>query len=113
MLDLAKEGLVEAVRNKGFRVTEMSDSDLDDITEIRRLIEVPTVAKLAESGRDAEFERLRPLAREIVTAAERGDLLTYVERRPAFPRRAAGPGGQRLTWSRWSANCAAGPASTG
>lgn len=78
MLDLAKEGLVEAVRNKGFRVTEMSDSDLDDITEIRRLIEVPTVAKLAESGRHADFERLRPLAREIVSAAERGDLLTYV-----------------------------------
>ncbi|GAB1823205.1 GntR family transcriptional regulator [Herbidospora sp. RD11066] len=78
MLDLAKEGLVEAVRNKGFRVTEMSDSDLDDITEIRRLIEVPTVAKLAESGLDADFERLRPLAREIVTSAERGDLLTYV-----------------------------------
>ncbi|TKK84153.1 GntR family transcriptional regulator [Herbidospora galbida] len=78
MLDLAKEGLVEAVRNKGFRVTEMSDSDLDDITEIRRLIEVPTVARLAESGREADFERLRPLAREIVTSAERGDLLTYV-----------------------------------
>ncbi|GLX96878.1 GntR family transcriptional regulator [Herbidospora sp. NBRC 101105] len=78
MLDLAKEGLVEAVRNKGFRVTEMSDSDLDDITEIRRLIEVPTVARLAESGHDADFERLRPLAREIVSSAERGDLLTYV-----------------------------------
>ncbi|WP_030452263.1 GntR family transcriptional regulator [Herbidospora cretacea] len=78
MLDLAKEGLVEAVRNKGFRVTEMSDSDLDDITEIRRLIEVPTVARLAESGHGADFERLRPLAREIVTSAERGDLLTYV-----------------------------------
>ncbi|NAS26086.1 FCD domain-containing protein [Herbidospora sp. NEAU-GS84] len=78
MLDLAKEGLVEAVRNKGFRVTEMSDSDLDDITEIRRLIEVPTVARLAESGLDADFERLRPLAREIVSSAERGDLLTYV-----------------------------------
>ncbi|WP_062348553.1 GntR family transcriptional regulator [Herbidospora yilanensis] len=78
MLDLAKEGLVEAVRNKGFRVTEMSDSDLDDITEIRRLIEVPTVARLAESGREGDFERLRPLAREIVSSAERGDLLTYV-----------------------------------
>ncbi|WP_066368125.1 GntR family transcriptional regulator [Herbidospora mongoliensis] len=78
MLDLAKEGLVEAVRNKGFRVTEMSDTDLDHITEIRRLIEVPTVAKLAGSGLSADFERLRPLAREIVTAAERGDLLTYV-----------------------------------
>ncbi|MGN6600433.1 MAG: GntR family transcriptional regulator, partial [Actinomycetes bacterium] len=43
MLGLAKEGLVEAVRNKGFRVTELSDRDLDEITELRSLVEVPTV----------------------------------------------------------------------
>ncbi|TMR91850.1 GntR family transcriptional regulator [Nonomuraea basaltis] len=79
MLDLAKEGLVEAVRNKGFRVTELSDRDLDELTEIRQLIEVPTVARLADSSRAEEFERLRPIAEEIVEAGERGDLLAYVD----------------------------------
>jgi DNA-binding GntR family transcriptional regulator len=79
MLDLAKEGLVEAVRNKGFRVTELSDRDLDELTEIRQLIEVPTVARLADSSRAEEFERLRPIAEEIVSASERGDLLAYVD----------------------------------
>ncbi|GAA5067639.1 DNA-binding GntR family transcriptional regulator [Thermocatellispora tengchongensis] len=79
MLDLAKEGLVEAVRNKGFRVTELSDRDLDELTHIRRLIEVPTVAALADASREDEFELLRPLAEEIVTAAREGDLLTYVD----------------------------------
>ncbi|TDD13926.1 GntR family transcriptional regulator [Nonomuraea diastatica] len=79
MLDLAKEGLVEAVRNKGFRVTELSDRDLDELTEIRQLIEVPTVARLADSARAEEFERLRPIAEEIVSASERGDLLAYVD----------------------------------
>ncbi|MER7502516.1 GntR family transcriptional regulator [Nonomuraea pusilla] len=79
MLDLAKEGLVEAVRNKGFRVTELSDRDLDELTEIRQLIEVPTVARMADSSRAEEFERLRPVAEEIVAAAERGDLLAYVD----------------------------------
>ncbi|MBE1584861.1 GntR family transcriptional regulator [Nonomuraea angiospora] len=79
MLDLAKEGLVEAVRNKGFRVTELSDRDLDELTEIRQLIEVPTVARLAGRAREEEFERLRPVAEEIVSAAERGDLLAYVD----------------------------------
>ncbi|MCG5215028.1 GntR family transcriptional regulator [Streptosporangium sp. KLBMP 9127] len=78
MLDLTKEGLVEAVRNKGFRVTELSDRDLDELTHIRELIEVPTVARLADAGRETEFERLRPVAEEIVSAAERGDLLAYV-----------------------------------
>ncbi|PZG21890.1 GntR family transcriptional regulator [Nonomuraea aridisoli] len=79
MLDLAKEGLVEAVRNKGFRVTELSDRDLDELTEIRQLIEVPTVARLADRARAEEFERLRPIAEEIVSAGERGDLLAYVD----------------------------------
>ncbi|MFG1710195.1 GntR family transcriptional regulator [Nonomuraea sp. M3C6] len=79
MLDLAKEGLVEAVRNKGFRVTELSDRDLDELTEIRHLIEVPTVARLADTSRAEEFERLRPIAEEIVAASERGDLLAYVD----------------------------------
>ncbi|MBO3748660.1 GntR family transcriptional regulator [Streptosporangiaceae bacterium NEAU-GS5] len=78
MLDLAKEGLVEAVRNKGFRVTEMSDRDLDELTTIRQLIEVPTVAALAGVAPVADFERLRPVAQEIVSAAERADLLAYV-----------------------------------
>ena len=79
MLDLSKEGLVEAVRNKGFRVTELSDRDLDELTEIRRLIEVPTVTRLADASRADDFERLRPFAEEIVAAAERGDLLGYVD----------------------------------
>jgi DNA-binding GntR family transcriptional regulator len=78
MLDQALLGQVEAVRNKGFRVTELSDRDLDELTEIRRLIEVPTVARLADAGRAADFERLRPVAEEIVAAAEAGDLLAYV-----------------------------------
>ncbi|WP_143590399.1 GntR family transcriptional regulator [Thermoactinospora rubra] len=79
MLDLAKEGLVEAVRNKGFRVTELSDRDLDELTQIRELIEVPTVAALADPGRAGDFDRIRPIAEEIVSAAERADLLAYVD----------------------------------
>ncbi|MFF5205409.1 GntR family transcriptional regulator [Streptosporangium sp. NPDC000396] len=79
MLDLAKEGLVEAVRNKGFRVTELSERDLDELTEIRQLIEVPTVARLADTARVESFDLLRPMAQQIVDAAERGDLLAYVD----------------------------------
>ncbi len=79
MLDLAKEGLVEVVRNKGFRVTHLSDTDLDDLTELRQLIEVPTVARLAGRLEPATLERLRPLATAIVEAARQRDLLGYVE----------------------------------
>ena len=79
MLDLAKEGLVEAVRNKGFRVTELSGRDLDELAELRGLIEVPTVVRLAGTGHGPGFEALLPVAQAIVEAAERGDLLGYVD----------------------------------
>ncbi|MEQ7126573.1 GntR family transcriptional regulator [Actinopolymorpha sp. B11F2] len=79
MLDLAKEGLVEVVRNKGFRVTVLSDADLDEITELRELIEVPTVVKLVPHVDSEAFVRLRPLAQQIVDAAREGDVIGYVE----------------------------------
>jgi DNA-binding GntR family transcriptional regulator len=79
MLDLAKEGLVDSVRNKGFRVTELADKDLDDITQLRALIEVPTVARLAAVIQPGDIEALRPLAQEIVDGAAEGDLISYLD----------------------------------
>ena len=79
MLDLAKEGLVTPVRNKGFRVTALSDRDLDEITEVRSLIEVPTVRRIAETVDAERTARLRPLAQDILSAAERRDILAYID----------------------------------
>jgi DNA-binding GntR family transcriptional regulator len=79
MLDLAGEGLVDTVRNKGFRVTELSDHDLDELSELRALIEVPTVGRIAAAGvSPAVLDELRPLAAEIEAAAARGDLIAHV-----------------------------------
>ncbi|MFF7989458.1 GntR family transcriptional regulator [Kitasatospora xanthocidica] len=79
MLDLAREGLVEAVRNKGFRVTELTERDLDDYTEIRALIEVPTVGRVTRTATEEQLERLRPQAEAIVAAARKHDLIGYLE----------------------------------
>jgi DNA-binding GntR family transcriptional regulator len=82
MLDLAAEGLVEPVRNKGFRVTELSERDLDEITYLRQLIEVPAVADVAAGMDEAtrpRVEALRPMARAIERLAKKGDLIAYVE----------------------------------
>ncbi|MFJ9949019.1 GntR family transcriptional regulator [Kitasatospora sp. NPDC091207] len=79
MLDLAREGLVEAVRNKGFRVTELTERDLDDFTEIRALIEVPTIGRVARTATAEQLEALRPQADEIVAAARKHDLIGYLE----------------------------------
>ncbi|MFG2330827.1 GntR family transcriptional regulator [Streptomyces sp. NPDC048604] len=79
MLDLAREGLVEPVRNKGFRVTEVSEKELDQCTELRMLIEVPTVARITELATAEQLEELRPLAEEIVAKARAHDLIGYLE----------------------------------
>ncbi|MGI5401034.1 GntR family transcriptional regulator [Streptomyces sp. CA-135486] len=79
MLDLAREGLVEPVRNKGFRITEVNERDLDQYTEIRTLIEVPMVGRITRSASREDLEALRPVAEEIVRAAREHDLIGYLE----------------------------------
>jgi DNA-binding GntR family transcriptional regulator len=79
LLDLTKEGLVESVRNKGFRVTEVTDKQLDDITELRALIEVPMVTRIAPEITARQVRALRPLADVICAAAEADDLIGYID----------------------------------
>src|SRR6185436_16096063 len=82
MLDLANEKLVTIVRNKGFRVNELSDRDLDEIASLRALIEIPAMAEVARAINEptrAAVEELRPMAKELVQVAEAGDLIRYVE----------------------------------
>jgi len=96
MLDLAGEGLVDVVRNKGFRVTELSAKDLDELSELRALIEVPTVRRLAEAGVSAAvLDELRPLADEIEAAAARGDLIAHVTADMEFHLRLLGLAGNQ------------------
>jgi len=84
MLDLTHEGLVETVRNKGFRVTELSARDLDELAALRSLIEVPTIGEVARIGNPDTLDALRPLAEEITEAAERADLITFIRADTSF-----------------------------
>ena len=71
MLDLASRGLVEPVRNRGFRVLTVSPQDLDEIVAMRLWLEVPAVERVIELASDEDLEALRPLADRIVMAARR------------------------------------------
>jgi DNA-binding GntR family transcriptional regulator len=79
MLDLVKDGFVEVVRNKGFRVVEMSEADLDQISQIRLLLEVPTMATVALSITPAALDAIAPMADAIEEAAAQGDLIAYLD----------------------------------
>lgn len=78
MMDLSREGLVETIKNKGFRVTTMSDKELDDLAAIRLLIEPPSmpaaVGRISEDG----FDELERMADACLVAAETEDLQEYL-----------------------------------
>jgi DNA-binding GntR family transcriptional regulator len=79
MLDLVKDGFVVAERNRGFRVVAMSDADLDQISHIRLLLEVPSTVEVARIVSPEVLELMSEIADEIVTAADRGDLIEYLD----------------------------------
>ena len=79
MLDLVKDGFVIAERNRGFRVVGMSERDLDEISRIRLLLEVPVTAELATTISPDVLDRLGAVADDIVAAAARGDLIGYLD----------------------------------
>ena len=82
MLYFEREGMVTKMRNTGYKVTELSAETLDGAAEARILLEVPTMAKIARTctGETAEkVEELRGLAHKLNDAAERGDLVSYLQ----------------------------------
>lgn len=84
MLDLVRENLVTTVPNKGYRVTVMDEADLDNITDLRMLIEPALTARAALLIPDADLPGLRALAEAIVDGAAAGDLIAYTEADRAF-----------------------------
>ena len=80
LLDLAREGLLEPVRNRGFRVVSLSSGELNDIFAIRLLLEVPSVAEIARARLSpTQIGQLRHLAEATKRAADDGNLIEFLE----------------------------------
>ncbi|MFV5993445.1 GntR family transcriptional regulator [Streptomyces sp. NPDC056231] len=86
MQQLAVEGAVEVVPNRGFRVAERGPQQLAELAEVRALIEVPVMLRLARTVEQASWAALRPLAEATVAAAAVGDRASYAESDRAFHR---------------------------
>ncbi len=78
MLDLEQRGFVTAVRNKGFRVTQMSNKDLREVIELRQLLEAPTMGALAGVLDPETITRWRGVADEISEHARQKDLAGFL-----------------------------------
>lgn len=79
ILDLEQRGFVHSVRNKGFRVTEVSEGDLREIVEVRQMLEAPAMRALAGKLPVGSMPRWRRLADQIATYAEDGNLAGFIE----------------------------------
>jgi DNA-binding GntR family transcriptional regulator len=79
LLQLAGEGLVERVQNRGARVRAVSLEEAVEITEVRMALEGLCAAKAAERHTDADAERLREIGEAMRAAVASGDLLGYSE----------------------------------
>ncbi|WP_030675967.1 GntR family transcriptional regulator [Streptomyces cellulosae] len=86
MQQLALEGAVEVVPNRGFRVLERGARELAELAEVRALIEVPVMLRLARTVPAERWADLRPLADATVRAASSGCPATYAESDRAFHR---------------------------
>ncbi|XBS71480.1 GntR family transcriptional regulator [Acerihabitans sp. KWT182] len=81
MLTLVNHGLMETVRNRGFRVVHFSDKERQNVYDLRILLEVPSMVKLARLS-----ERVRPrkeefahIAADMVNFAKEGNIAGYLE----------------------------------
>nr|WP_234312441.1 GntR family transcriptional regulator [Streptomyces griseus] len=84
MQRLAVEGAVEVVPNRGFRVVVRTPRELAELAEVRALIEVPVMLRLARTVPAARWAGLRPFAEATGAAAARGDRAHYAETDRAF-----------------------------
>lgn len=77
LLELANEGLVERLPNRGSRVRAISVEEAIEILEVRIGVEGLCAAKTASSVTAAETEELLRLRADMITAVGDGDLVEY------------------------------------
>lgn len=95
LIDLAAEGLVERIQNRGARVRVVSLDEAVEITECRMVLEGLCAAKAAQRASKADIEALRELARAMRKAVGAGDVLAYSDLNHTLHERIRDISGQR------------------
>ena len=81
MLTLVNQGLMEAVKTRGFRIVPLNDKERRNIYDLRLLIEIPSMVRLASmkekvAARKEEFSKI---ASDMVAYAKKGDIVGYLD----------------------------------
>jgi DNA-binding GntR family transcriptional regulator len=78
VLDLANEGLVEVLPNRGFRVPDLIDKDLDELFQLRLFLEGAALEALVDVLKPQDLAKFRSMAEQIVDFAANGDLSGFL-----------------------------------
>ncbi|MBB1258755.1 GntR family transcriptional regulator [Streptomyces alkaliterrae] len=98
MQQLAGEGVVETVPNRGFRVAERTARDVAELAEVRVMVQVPALHQAVRLRAPGSWRALRPLADEVLRCAVNGDVTGYAAADRAFHSALVEPcGNRRLT----------------
>lgn len=79
LLDLSREGLVIAEKNRGFRVAEIVEEDLELLARARVLLEVPLLHDVHERTSGDGYAELRKLADDILRLTDEADRYEFVK----------------------------------
>ncbi|MEJ2860650.1 GntR family transcriptional regulator [Actinomycetospora flava] len=79
LVQLAGEGLVERIQNRGARVRAVSLDEAIEISEVRMVVEGLCAAKAAERASDQDLATLRGIGDDMRAAVDGGDVLAYSE----------------------------------
>lgn len=77
LFELANDGLIDRLPNRGSRVRAVSVDEAVEILEVRIGVEGLCAARAAERISDAEIDEFRELRSAIITSVEAGNLIEY------------------------------------
>lgn len=95
LVELANEGLVERVQNRGARVRAISLDEAVEICEVRMVVEGLCAAKAAERISRDEAKQLKAIGKRMRSAVSSGDVLGYSQLNQELHQRIRDISGQR------------------
>jgi len=87
LFELASEGLVERLQNRGSRVRAISIDEAIEISEVRAAVEALCAAKAAERISNDEAAELQNLRGQLIQSVQAGQLMEYSRLNQQLDRR--------------------------
>jgi DNA-binding GntR family transcriptional regulator len=86
LLELARSGLIEPMRNRGFRVVEPSLAELQNLFDLREVLEIHAVRIISRDQARRRLEGLDALVEAVARAVRDEDVPAYLETDRHFHR---------------------------